>query len=200
MDFALIMHSAQLTFSCKLGLPYQTVPPGMGGTYRSDRLAVRGPPCTGQVYRAHPYCSTVALYTDRPATVLGTPGCTKRYTVPVPSPGRNAGTVRIFPLQIMIVGGLGPDGASATGSQSDIDSAKTTVFVGGLDPEVIGKQCGFVLFSHRNNAEEALQQLNGTIIGKQIVRLSWGHNPARQRDSSWSIEEIPNHDHWCIIS
>ncbi|CAL9183833.1 unnamed protein product [Musa hybrid cultivar] len=108
-------------------------------------------------------------------------------------------------------GGLGPDGASATGSQSDIDSANTTIFVGGLDPEVseddlkeafsqygeitsvkipVGKQCGFVLFAHRNNAEEALQQLNGTIIGKQTVRLSWGRNPARQsraeRSKRWN--------------
>ncbi|XP_018683154.2 polyadenylate-binding protein RBP47C-like isoform X2 [Musa acuminata AAA Group] len=111
----------------------------------------------------------------------------------------------------IFVGGLGPDGASATGSQSDIDSANTTVFVGGLDPEVseddlkeafsqygeitsvkipVGKQCGFVLFAHRNNAEEALQQLNGTIIGKQTVRLSWGRNPARQsraeRSKRWN--------------
>ncbi|MUG03621.1 hypothetical protein ECC01_21860 [Bacillus tequilensis] len=28
------------------GLPYRTVPPGTGGTYRSDRLSVRGPPLT----------------------------------------------------------------------------------------------------------------------------------------------------------
>ncbi|KAJ8476166.1 hypothetical protein OPV22_019893 [Ensete ventricosum] len=108
-------------------------------------------------------------------------------------------------------GGLGLDGASAAGSQSDIDSANTTVFVGGLDPDVseddlkeafsqygeitsvkipVGKQCGFVLFAHRNNAEEALQQLNGTIIGKQTVRLSWGRNPARQsraeRSKRWN--------------
>ena len=33
----------------------------------------------------------------------------------------------------------------------------------------------------RNNAEEALQKLNGTVIGKQTVRLSWGRNPANKQ-------------------
>ncbi|KAG6503574.1 polyadenylate-binding protein RBP47-like [Zingiber officinale] len=109
-------------------------------------------------------------------------------------------------------GGFGPNGVSSAGSQSDVDSANTTVFVGGLDPDVseddlkeafsqygeiasvkipLGKQCGFVLFVHRNNAEEAMQQLNGTTIGKQTVRLSWGRNPANkqsrvERGRRWS--------------
>ncbi|KAI3684760.1 hypothetical protein L6452_33986 [Arctium lappa] len=88
------------------------------------------------------------------------------------------------------------------GSQSDGDSNNTTIFVGGLDPTVndedlrqpfsqygeivsvkipIGKGCGFVQFANRNNAEEALQKLNGTTIGKQTVRLSWGRNPANKQ-------------------
>ena len=37
------------------------------------------------------------------------------------------------------------------------------------------------LHIHRNNAEEALQKLNGTTIGKQTVRLSWGRNPANKQ-------------------
>lgn len=32
----------------------------------------------------------------------------------------------------------------------------------------------------RVNAEEALEKLNGSVIGKQTVRLSWGRNPAKQ--------------------
>nr|CAD1825129.1 unnamed protein product [Ananas comosus var. bracteatus] len=44
-----------------------------------------------------------------------------------------------------------------------------------------GKQCGFVQFVQRNNAEEAMQSLNGTMIGKQTVRLSWGRNPASKQ-------------------
>ncbi|XP_072978580.1 polyadenylate-binding protein RBP47C'-like [Typha angustifolia] len=93
----------------------------------------------------------------------------------------------------------GSNGASA---QLDGDSTNTTVFVGGLDPTVseadlrqafcqygdiasvkipVGKQCGFVQFVQRNNAEDALQGLNGTVIGKQTVRLSWGRNPANKQ-------------------
>lgn len=34
---------------------------------------------------------------------------------------------------------------------------------------------------NRNNAEEALPKLNGTVIGKQTVRLSWGRNPANKQ-------------------
>lgn len=33
----------------------------------------------------------------------------------------------------------------------------------------------------RNNAEEALQKLNGTTIGKQNIRLSWGRNPINKQ-------------------
>ena len=33
----------------------------------------------------------------------------------------------------------------------------------------------------RSNAEEALQGLNGSVIGKQTVRLSWGRNPANKQ-------------------
>ncbi|KAL4583598.1 hypothetical protein LXL04_008176 [Taraxacum kok-saghyz] len=85
---------------------------------------------------------------------------------------------------------------------NDGDSNNTTIFVGGLDPTVsdedlrqpfteygeilsvkipVGKGCGFVQFANRNNAEEALQKLNGTAIGKQTVRLSWGRNPANKQ-------------------
>ncbi|KAK6118866.1 hypothetical protein DH2020_047386 [Rehmannia glutinosa] len=91
------------------------------------------------------------------------------------------------------------NGFSAQGSQSDGDSVNTTV---GLDPNVtdedlrqpfsqygeivsvkipVGKGCGFVQFANRNDAEEALQQLSGTTIGKQTVRLSWGRNPANKQ-------------------
>ncbi|KAI3460255.1 hypothetical protein Pfo_016918 [Paulownia fortunei] len=94
------------------------------------------------------------------------------------------------------------NGVSAQGSQSDGDSVNTTIFVGGLDPNVtdedlrqpfsqygeivsvkipVGKGCGFVQFANRNDAEEALQQLSGTTIGKQTVRLSWGRNPANKQ-------------------
>ncbi|XP_030460566.2 polyadenylate-binding protein RBP47-like [Syzygium oleosum] len=99
-------------------------------------------------------------------------------------------------------GGYSSNGASSQSFQSDGDSANTTIFVGGLDPSVndedlrqqfsqygeivsvkipSGKGCGFVQFANRSNAEEALQKLNGTVIGKQTVRLSWGRNPANKQ-------------------
>ncbi|KAJ8500690.1 hypothetical protein OPV22_011242 [Ensete ventricosum] len=96
----------------------------------------------------------------------------------------------------------GVSGSNGLSAQSDGDLTNTTVFVGGLDPNVneddlkqtfsqygeiasvkipVGKQCGFVQFVQRNNAEEALQRLNGTVIGMQTVRLSWGRNPANKQ-------------------
>lgn len=96
---------------------------------------------------------------------------------------------------------FGSNSSSGQGFQSDGES-NTTVFVGGLDSTVsedelrqsfsqygdiasvkipAGKQCGFVQFLHKNNAEEALQSLNGMILGKQAVRLSWGRNPGNKQ-------------------
>ncbi|XP_057765944.1 polyadenylate-binding protein RBP47-like [Salvia miltiorrhiza] len=100
------------------------------------------------------------------------------------------------------------NGVSAHGSQSDGDSVNTTIFVGGLDPNVtdedlrqpfsqygeivsvkipVGKGCGFVQFASRPDAEEALQKLSGTTIGKQTVRLSWGRNPANKQAIVFSL-------------
>uniref|UniRef100_A0A0E0E517 RRM domain-containing protein n=1 Tax=Oryza meridionalis TaxID=40149 RepID=A0A0E0E517_9ORYZ len=96
----------------------------------------------------------------------------------------------------------GTSGPTGSAARSDGDLTNTTVFVGGLDPNVseddlrqtfsqygeissvkipVGKQCGFVQFVQRKNAEDALQGLNGSTIGKQTVRLSWGRNPANKQ-------------------
>ncbi|KAG8082211.1 hypothetical protein GUJ93_ZPchr0014g46817 [Zizania palustris] len=93
------------------------------------------------------------------------------------------------------------DSGSSTPGHSDGDSTNKTVYVGGLDPNIsedelrkefakygdvasvkipIGKQCGFVQFISRTDAEEALQGLNGSVIGKQAVRLSWGRSPSHK--------------------
>ncbi|XWS39975.1 hypothetical protein CRYUN_Cryun18bG0100400 [Craigia yunnanensis] len=98
---------------------------------------------------------------------------------------------------LVLSGGHAANGAVAQGSQSDNDSNNATIFVGGLDSDVSdddlkqpfsqfgeiisvkipsGKGCGFVQFSNRKNAEDAIQSLNGTTIGKQTVRLSWGRS------------------------
>ncbi|KAG8071130.1 hypothetical protein GUJ93_ZPchr0006g41621 [Zizania palustris] len=94
------------------------------------------------------------------------------------------------------------DSGSSPPRQSDSDSTNRTIYVGGLDPNVtedelrksfakygdvasvkipVGKQCGFVQFANRPDAEEALQGLNGSTIGKQAVRLSWGRSPASKQ-------------------
>ncbi|XP_020595970.1 polyadenylate-binding protein RBP47-like [Phalaenopsis equestris] len=96
----------------------------------------------------------------------------------------------------------GSSSGAAQSSHEDWVSTNTTVFVGGLDQDVsedelkqifskygelvsvkipLGKQCGFVQFVQRKNAEEALEALSGTVIGKQTVRLSWGRNPAKKQ-------------------
>lgn len=88
------------------------------------------------------------------------------------------------------------------GSQNENDPSNTTIFVGNLDPNVnddhlrqvfspygelvhvkipAGKRCGFVQFADRSGAEEALRVLNGTLLGGQNVRLSWGRSPSNKQ-------------------
>ncbi|XP_010546929.1 PREDICTED: polyadenylate-binding protein RBP45B [Tarenaya hassleriana] len=91
---------------------------------------------------------------------------------------------------------------SGQGIPTDNDPTNTTVFVGGLDPSVTddhlrkvfgqygeivhvkipaGKRCGFVQFSEKSCAEEALRMLNGLQLGGQSVRLSWGRSPTSKQ-------------------
>ncbi|KAB1227671.1 Polyadenylate-binding protein RBP47B' [Morella rubra] len=76
------------------------------------------------------------------------------------------------------------------------------IFVGNLDPNVTeeelkqtflqfgdigyvkipaGKGCGFVQFGTRASAEEAIQKMQGKMIGQQIVRISWGRSPTAKQ-------------------
>ncbi|XP_060176066.1 polyadenylate-binding protein RBP47-like [Lycium barbarum] len=103
---------------------------------------------------------------------------------------------------VILAGGHASNGAATQTSQSNSDLSNTTVFVGGIDSDVTdedlrqsfiqfgnvvsvkipaGKGCGFVQFSDRSAAEDAIQKLNGTVIGTQTVRLSWGRNPANKQ-------------------
>lgn len=103
-----------------------------------------------------------------------------------------------YPSQAVVLSG----GAVANGAQSENDTSNTTVFVGGLNSEItdeelrqtfsefgevlsvkipVGKGCGFVQFSNRSSAEESIQQLNNTVIGKSTLRLSWGRTPANKQ-------------------
>ncbi|MCO5597074.1 hypothetical protein L7F22_051148 [Adiantum nelumboides] len=107
----------------------------------------------------------------------------------------------------------------AQGVSSDNDTSNTTVFVGGLDPNVkdqdlrqvfgqygdlisvkipAGKGCGFVQFVHRASAEDAIQKLHGTIIGQQPVRLSWGRSPANKQTQpgGWGQVQSDSSNQW----
>lgn len=93
----------------------------------------------------------------------------------------------------------------------DNDITNTTIFVGNLDPNAIeeelrqtflqfgeivyvkipvGRGCGFVQFGTRASAEEAVQRMQGHVIGQQPVRISWG----RKQDATggWG----PQVDQW----
>ncbi|XP_078442470.1 RNA-binding (RRM/RBD/RNP motifs) family protein [Wolffia australiana] len=98
---------------------------------------------------------------------------------------------------------------------TDGDTTNTTIYVGSLDLNVTedelrqyfapygdlvsvkvpqGKGCGFVQFGLRASAEEAIQRMNGTVIGQQAVRLSWCRSPETKQDSSamWTQQADPN--------
>uniref|UniRef100_A0A0C9RQ08 TSA: Wollemia nobilis Ref_Wollemi_Transcript_4163_1675 transcribed RNA sequence n=1 Tax=Wollemia nobilis TaxID=56998 RepID=A0A0C9RQ08_9CONI len=112
----------------------------------------------------------------------------------------------------------GNNGQHAQGFQSDYDLNNTTIFVGGLDPNAtdedlrqifgqygdlvsvkipVGKGCGFVQYSSRASAEEALQRLHGTIIGQQTIRLSWGRSPAnKQQQQPHQGQPQPDPNQW----
>ena len=91
---------------------------------------------------------------------------------------------------------------STQGTLGESDPTNTTIFVGGLDPSVTdehlrqlfspygelvhvkipaGKRCGFVQFADRSCAEQALSILNGTQLGGQSIRLSWGRTPSNKQ-------------------
>lgn len=86
--------------------------------------------------------------------------------------------------------------------QPYLDPSNTTVFVGGLRSEVSeqtlftlfkpfgtiqqikippGKNCGFLKFSTREEAEEAIQAMEGFIIAGNRVRLGWGRVSANNK-------------------
>ncbi|OMO76768.1 hypothetical protein CCACVL1_15432 [Corchorus capsularis] len=92
--------------------------------------------------------------------------------------------------------------SSSHGTQNENDPNNTTIFVGNLDTNVTddhlrevfspygqlvhvkipqNKRCGFVQFADRSCAEEALRVLNGTQLGGQSIRLSWGRSTSNKQ-------------------
>ncbi|XP_047937685.1 polyadenylate-binding protein RBP47-like [Salvia hispanica] len=122
----------------------------------------------------------------------------------VATPKKTSQQQQQYSSQAVILAGGG--GAYANGvvpqGHSENDSANTTIFVGGLDSDVTdeelrqsftpfgevvsvkipaGKGCGFVQYANRSNAEDAIERLNGMVIGKQTVRLSWGRSTGNKQ-------------------
>ncbi|KAL6963968.1 Polyadenylate-binding protein rbp47 [Sarracenia purpurea var. burkii] len=122
--------------------------------------------------------------------------------ISVATPKKQPGHQQYSSQALVLTGGYASNGVMPQSAQSDGSSSNTTIFVGGLDPDVTdedlrqsfsqygevvsvkipaGKGCGFVHFANRSNAEDAIERLNGTLIGKQTVRLSWGRNPGNKQ-------------------
>ncbi|KAH7575202.1 hypothetical protein JRO89_XS02G0062000 [Xanthoceras sorbifolium] len=121
--------------------------------------------------------------------------------IDVATPKKASGYQQQYSSQALVLaGGHASNGGRIQGSDGESNNA--TIFVGALDSDVsdedlrepfsqfgeivsvkipTGKGCGFVQFANRNNAEDALQKLQGTVIGKQTVRLSWGRNPGNKQ-------------------
>ncbi|KAK8288666.1 hypothetical protein V6Z12_D07G140200 [Gossypium hirsutum] len=143
------------------------------------------------------YCSTRAMRISAATPKKTTAGFQQQYAVakavyPVPA--------STTPVQV-----LPPDN----------DNTNTTIFVGNLDPNVTeeelkqffsplgeivyvkipaAKGCGFVQFATRTSAEEAIQRMQGQMIGQQVVRISWGRSPTAKQDlpGAWGTQVDPN--------
>lgn len=59
-----------------------------------------------------------------------------------------------------------------------------------------GKGCGFVQLVERSSAENSINQLNGTVVGKQTVHLSWGENPGNKQ--AFSDELYMRNESQCV--
>ncbi|KAK8604842.1 hypothetical protein V6N13_082311 [Hibiscus sabdariffa] len=143
------------------------------------------------------YCSTRAMRISAAIPKKNTAGFQQQYAVakavyPVPA--------YTTPVQVV---------------PPDNDNTNTTIFVGNLDPNVTeeelkqffsplgeivyvkipaAKGCGFVQFATRTSAEEAIQRMQGQIIGQQVVRISWGRSPTAKQDlpGAWGTQVDPN--------
>ncbi|TKW29949.1 hypothetical protein SEVIR_2G002400v4 [Setaria viridis] len=92
---------------------------------------------------------------------------------------------------------------STQGTDSYHDPNNSRLFVGSLDQSITdddllrafspygelvnvrvlpGKACGFVTYSNRASAEEAMRMLNGSQLGGNNLRLTWGRRSGNKQD------------------
>ncbi|XP_051113839.1 polyadenylate-binding protein RBP47B' isoform X2 [Andrographis paniculata] len=139
------------------------------------------------------YCSTRPMRINAAIPKKTTPGVQQQYATA-------AAAVYTPPVQTIPV---------------ENDMNNTTVYVGNLDPNVTeeelrqifvqfgeivyakipaSKGCGFVQFTARTSAEEAIQRAQGAVIGQQAVHLSWGRSQAAKQDvaGAWGQSADPN--------
>ncbi|OIV93272.1 hypothetical protein TanjilG_23113 [Lupinus angustifolius] len=87
---------------------------------------------------------------------------------------------------VVLAGGHPSNGAVTQGSQSEGDLNNTTIPIAIIISDVLFPLDTLAIFyafcrlGYRKSAEEAIQALNGTVIGKQTVRLSWGRSPGNK--------------------
>lgn len=83
---------------------------------------------------------------------------------------------------------------------AELDPTNTTLFIGGLSAGVTeeqlraifirygdvvytkipqGKGCGFVQYVNRADAEVAMAEMNGQVVGSSAIRISWGRSTSR---------------------
>ncbi|XP_024011455.1 polyadenylate-binding protein RBP47B' isoform X2 [Eutrema salsugineum] len=135
------------------------------------------------------YCSTRPMRISA-ATPKKNVGVQQQYVtkVPVPVPSAVAAPVAAYVAQPAQV--LAPEN----------DITCTTISISNLDPNVTEEELkkafsqfgeiiyvkipatkgyGFVQFKTRPSAEEAIQKMQGQVIGQQAVRISWSKNPGQ---------------------
>ncbi|KAG8081213.1 hypothetical protein GUJ93_ZPchr0007g5907 [Zizania palustris] len=108
------------------------------------------------------------------------------------------------------------------GTDSDYNPNNSRLFVGSLDPSVtdedlkqafnpygdivnvkviVGKRCGFVEYSSRASAEDAIRMLNGSQLAGQNIRISWGRPANKQDQWNGGLHVLPQRSGpdpgWC---
>lgn len=167
--------------------------------FRGNDMAAPGPYMDQlQEYMYMPPGANAPVHGGHP----GGPGSSYYYTLPMM--GDKANELGYMPQGI-------PQSIPPQG-QPYLDPTNTTVFVGGLSSDVSeqtlltlfmpfgviqqikippGKNCGFLKYSTREEAEDAILSMEGFIIGGNRVRLGWGRVSANNKSTTSKDSNLP---------